>query len=94
MAALVVRYAVYGALADNNENNSQAVDVTSALQAAIDATQGIVTVNNDSMGGDPSVGIKKYFGANVALDGADRYFACVEGQTIDFFHTKPISQAA
>jgi hypothetical protein len=94
MPALVVKYAVYGALADNNENLSQAVDVSSALQTAIDTTQGIVTINNDSMGGDPSPGIKKYFGANVALDGVSRYFACIEGQTIDFFHTKALSQAA
>jgi hypothetical protein len=31
MAALTVQYAVYGALADGNENNSQAADVSAAL---------------------------------------------------------------
>lgn len=89
MAALTVKYAVYGALAGGNENNSQAVDVAIALQAAIDASQGIVTIDNTTMGGDPSHGNQKHFGACVALDGQDRFFACQEGQTIDFFHTLP-----
>jgi hypothetical protein len=89
MAALTVQYAVYGALADGNENNSQAADVSAALQASIDGSQGIVTINNDNLGGDPSPGYQKHFGACVALDGTPRYFACQEGQTIDFYHTKP-----
>lgn len=91
MAALTVKYAVYGALGGANENYSQAVDVTTALQTAIDASQGIVTIDNDTMGGDPSVDNLKHFGACVALGGQDRFFACNEGQTIDFFHTIPPS---
>ena len=39
MAALTVQYAVYGALADGNENNSQAADVSAALQTSINASQ-------------------------------------------------------
>lgn len=88
MAALTVQIAVYGALDGGNENKAQAVDVTAALQAAIDANQGVVTINNTTMGGDPSKGNGKHFGAVVALDGTARYFACKEGQTIDFFHTE------
>lgn len=91
MAALTVKYAVYGALAGGNDNSSQAVDVTNALQTAIDSSQGIVRIDNGTMGGDPSHGNKKHFGACVALDAQDRFFACEEGQTIDFFHTIPPS---
>lgn len=95
MAALTVVFAVYGALAGGNENNDQAIDVAQALQTAINNNQGIVTINNENMGGDPSKGNKKHFGAIVALDGVNRYFACEENQTIDFFHTKaPNSLAA
>lgn len=88
MSALQVQTAVYGALNGGNENKSQAVDVSNALQAAIDQNDGIVTINNANMGGDPSKGNGKHFAAIVALDGVNHYFACKEGQTIDFFHTE------
>jgi hypothetical protein len=96
MSALKVKFAVYGALQGGNENLSQAIDVSSALQNQIDANQGIVTIDNNNMGHDPSVGNQKHFGAIVTLDNTDMYFACVEGQTIDFYHNKPpgMSQAA
>jgi hypothetical protein len=87
MSALVVKFAVYGALAGGDENKTQAVNVQTALQTAIDSSQGIVNINNNTMGGDPSKGNSKHFGAIVALDNVDRYFACYEGQTIDFYHT-------
>lgn len=89
MSVLTVQCAVYGALNGGNENNSQAVNVQQALQAAIDTNQGIVPITNDTMGGDPSPGNTKHFGAVVALDAVARCFACEEGQTIDFFHTQP-----
>ena len=91
MAALTVKCAVYGALANGNENQSQAVDVSQALQAAIDANDGIVQINNTNMGGDPSAGNQKHFAAVVTLDDSDQYYACEENQTIDFFHTIPPS---
>lgn len=96
MSILTVKFAVYGALANGNENESQAVDVSDALQTAIDAStnNGIVEINNTNMGGDPSVGNQKHFAAIVSLDGSDRYFACEENQTIDFFHTIPPSNSA
>ena len=96
MADLVVQIAIYGALAGGNENDSQAVDVTKALQVAIDSpqNQGIVTINNANMGGDPSPNNVKSFGAVVALDGVAQYFACQENQTIDFFHTGAAATAS
>ncbi|MBL8149422.1 MAG: hypothetical protein JNN15_05805 [Blastocatellia bacterium] len=93
MATLVVKFAVYGALAGGDENKSQAANVQAALQTAINSSQGIVNINNDTMGGDPSKGNRKHFGAIVTLDNVDRYFACYEGQTIDFYHTAEPSQS-
>lgn len=93
MSVLQVKFAVYGALQDGNENNSQTINVAAQLQKQIDANQGIVSVNNSTMGKDPSVGYVKHFGATVALDGVDRYFACQEGQTIDFFHNRAVNPA-
>lgn len=93
MSEITVRYAVYGALAKGNENDAQAADVTSALQNAINDPKsdgGIVTINNASMGGDPSKGNGKgngkHFGAAISRDGGMFYFACAEGQTIAFQH--------
>lgn len=86
MSALTVNFAVYGALAGGNENSTQAIDVTTALQNAINATQGIVKINNTTMGQDPSKGNGKHFAASVSLDGVPQSYACKEGQTIDFYH--------
>ena len=94
LATLTVKFAVYGALDKGNENRSQAANVQNALQGAINANQGIVTINNTTMGGDPSHGNVKHFGAIVTLDSVDRYFACQEGQTVDFYHTGNISAEA
>lgn len=86
MSALTVNFAVYGALAGGNENSTQAIDVTAALQNAINATQGIVNINNTTMGQDPSKGNAKHFAASVSLDGVAQPYACQEGQSIDFYH--------
>jgi len=94
MASLIVKFAVYGALAGGNENRSQAADVRTALQTAIDGNQGIVLIGNASLGGDPSPGNQKHFGAIVSLDSVDRYFACQEGQTIDFYHDASTQKTA
>jgi hypothetical protein len=91
MSTLIVKFAVYGALAGGNENQSQAIDVTKALQTAIDNNQGIVRIDSTNMGKDPSVGNGKHFAAIVAQDGENHYFACDEGQTIDFYHWIPPS---
>lgn len=92
MTVLTVKFAVYGALNGGNQDQSQVVNVQEVLQAAVNRNQGIVTINNATMGGDPSVGNGKHFGATVTLDSVDRYFACAEGQTIDFFHTQAPGQ--
>lgn len=93
MSALTVNFAVYGALADGNENSTQAIDVTSVLQEAINSSQGIVKIDNATMGQDPSKGNDKQFAASVSLDNVPQSYACKEGQTIDFYHwIAPTSQ--
>lgn len=87
MSNFTVNFAVYGALNGGNENQTQAVDVSSQLQKALDTNDGIVTINNTTLGPDPSKGNKKHFGANVTVNGSAHYFACEEGQTIDFYHS-------
>ena len=80
-----VQFAVYGALAGGNENNTQANIVTNALQNQLNSNpNGVVAINNTTMGGDPSPGNTKHFGAIVAVNGQPLPFACQEGQTIDF----------
>jgi hypothetical protein len=93
MSALTVNFAVYGALAGGNENSTQAIDVARVLQDAINASQGIVKIDNTTMGQDPSKGNDKHFAASVSLDGVPQPYACKEGQTIDFYHwIAPTSQ--
>ena len=91
MSDLTVVFAVYGALKGGNQDECQAVNVKEILQTAINASQGIVKIDNSTMGGDPSVGNTKHFGAIVTHDSKTNYFACKEGQTIDFYHTLPPS---
>lgn len=86
MANVKVIYAVYGALHKGNENDAKAALVTTALQQQIDANDGIVTIDNTSMGGDPSQGDGKHFGALIERDGQQLAYACAEGQTVDFMH--------
>jgi hypothetical protein len=88
-SALQVQIAVYGALC-GGPDDMHANDVTTQLQAALDAlgNNGEVNINNDSMGGDPCHGKTKAFGAVVSLNGVPMYFACLEGQSVDFFHSR------
>jgi hypothetical protein len=47
-----VKFAVYGALRDSNQDNTEAAIVTAALQTAIDNSphgNGVVTIDNNSM---------------------------------------------
>lgn len=78
-----VKYAVYGGLQGGNANAMHAADVKDRLRDQLRAG-GIVTINNDTMGGDPAPGTVKHFGAIVTVAGKDCAFACQEGQTIDF----------
>ena len=85
--ALNVKFAVYGALRDGNQDNTEAAIVTTALQQQINASpngNGVVTINNETMGLDPAPHVRKHFAAIVEVDGTDRPFACEERQTIDF----------
>jgi hypothetical protein len=78
--------ATYGALAGGSSDDTQANIVTQALQNQLPPnSSGVVNINNSTMGGDPSPGYQKHFGAIVAINGgAPQPFACQEGQTIDF----------
>jgi len=80
---LVVKFAVYGALAGGVESYAQAFDVTARLQAIVNENGDGVACTNASFG-DPSEGNTKHFAAVVNRGGTDFYFACQEGQTIDF----------
>jgi hypothetical protein len=85
--ALNVIFAVYGALRGGNQDNTEAAIVTTALQQRINASpngNGVVTINNENMGGDPAPRVRKHFAAIVEVDGVQRPFACEERQTIDF----------
>jgi hypothetical protein len=85
--ALTVIFAVYGGLAGGNQDNTQAADVTAALQVALNNSpngNGVVRINNANLGIDPAPGVQKHFGAIVEVDGVRRPFACLENQTIDF----------
>lgn len=85
---LQVLFAVYGAIPDTNIGfeESQAIDVTSTLQALLSGDgRGFVEINNSSFGGDPAPNEMKHFAAAIRFeDGAVRYFACQEGQSTDF----------
>lgn len=80
---LVVKFAVYGALPGGDKSKAKASDVTALLQAEVNVTGGQVTCG-DALLGDPSPNNQKHFAAVVNRDGTDMYFACAEGQKIDF----------
>ena len=75
--ALVARFAVYGA------GHGKAANVRKQLQGFFDRNDLFVKCGNESFG-DPSPGNKKHFAAVVTRDGSNFFFACEEGQAIDF----------
>jgi hypothetical protein len=85
VVALVVKYAVYGALSNGSQDLALACDVTASLQTLINQNAGVVTISNSSFG-DPDIYNAKHFGAVVNRNGQDFFFACQEGQKIDFNH--------
>ena len=91
--SLIVKSAVYGALPGGNAAAAQAFNVTSSLQTLINDNAGVVAIDNTSFG-DPSSGNTKHFGAIVDRNGQDFFFACQEGQTIDFNHGGGVSTSS
>ena len=89
--SLQVQFASYGALPGGAADNAKAFDVTRSLQTLINANAGVVTCDNQSFG-DPAPGNTKHFGAVVTRNGEDFYFACQEGQKIDFNHDGGVAQ--
>ena len=86
MNEITVEFAVYGALKNGDENDCRAADVKTLLQKLIDSQEGIVTIDNSTMGGDPCPGNGKHFGAQITRSDGTYYYACQEGQKIDFCH--------
>ena len=84
--SITVNFAVYGALANGNENQAEAKSVTSILQNLINSKDAIVKIDNKSFNGDPAPGWTKHFGAEIVRNGNTLHFACQEDQTIDFKH--------
>ncbi|MEQ8909539.1 MAG: hypothetical protein RIC95_10130 [Vicingaceae bacterium] len=84
MADIRVKDAVYGAVSKDSTRKCQSMDASTALQKAIDANQGIVRIDNQNLGFDPSPGNWKHLIAVVNRDDGNYYFACKEGQTVDF----------
>ena len=84
MSRFTVQFAVYGALKSGNEEKSCTINVTEELHDLLEQPdrQGVVKIDNDTLGCDPCPGDSKHFGAIVN----NHYFACLEGQTIDFNH--------
>lgn len=80
-----VLYAVYGVLGSAAGSMMQAMPVTSQLQALLNQNpNGVVTITNQTMGGDPALHITKQFMALVQVNGMILPFACQEGQSITF----------
>lgn len=78
-----VKFAVYGGLQGGNADAAHAVDVRCRLEEQLQAN-GILTIDNITMGIDPAPGTVKQFGAIVTVGGKDCAFACQEGQKINF----------
>ncbi|HJP95351.1 MAG TPA: hypothetical protein VJ875_25615 [Pyrinomonadaceae bacterium] len=86
---LQVKIAIYGVLCPSGEDNMHAFDATAGLQAAINAaSDGVVTITNEVMGGDPCVNTVKAWGAVVLLNGKPLYFAGHENDQVNFNYSQ------
>jgi hypothetical protein len=85
----VVRFAIWGASNPTSLNQSAVLDVTSTLQTILNTGTTIITPSNGVAAPDqiftpdPAVGAAKAFGALIAVNGVDQYYACAENDTID-----------
>jgi hypothetical protein len=87
MSTFAVSWAYYGSTP--TQTNCQVNDVTATLQDQLNdpiaSPNGVLTINDTNMGGDPSPGNTKAFCASVSVDGSTAStFICSEGQTVDF----------
>lgn len=80
---LKVEFAVYGALRGGNQLDALAFDATEMLQALL-TESGTLTIDSDTFGWEVAYGNKKHFAAAVTRGGTTYFYACEEGQTIDF----------
>jgi hypothetical protein len=81
---VTVKSAVYGCL-PSGAALSKAQDVTLVLQQLLNNSDQPIACNNANFLHDPAPGYKKQFFAVVTRENeGDRYYACEEGQSIDF----------
>jgi hypothetical protein len=78
-----VKQAVFGALKGGDRIEPLAMDVVGPLQWQININAGVVQITAANLG-DPAPGVLKHFAAIVERNGKNYYYACQEGQTIDF----------
>ena len=84
MYPIIVKFACYGALVNGDSTQCRSANVQKLLQALIDKGTTTVEINNQTMGGDPSPGNPKHFGALISQAGEERFYNCGEGQSLDF----------
>ena len=91
----LVKSAVYGGTDVDSPNKSKAKDVSNELQKHLNAGHVKLCISNGLPSpnpkvlpyppfNDPAKGLGKAFAAIVSINKNDHYFACNEGQTIDF----------
>jgi hypothetical protein len=91
----LVKSAVYGGTDVDTPNKSKAKDVSNELQMHLNAGHVKLCISNGLPSpnpkvlpyppfNDPAKGLGKAFAAIVSINKTDHYFACNEGQTIDF----------
>jgi hypothetical protein len=81
--AIEAQFAVWGALANGDQNRAQAADVAAKLQQLFNDGATTIIINDDNFG-DPAYGFVKHFAATVNKNGRVSHYACQEGQTINF----------
>lgn len=83
MSDYKVKFAVWGAIPNGDAKKDEAGDISEMLQAILNSRGSVVKFTTDNFH-DTAKGHEKHFAGIVARDGADHYFACAEGQSIDF----------
>ncbi len=84
MYPILVKFACYGALISENSNQCHSANVQKVLQAILDKGTTTIEINSQNMGGDPSPGNRKHFGALISQAGEERFYNCGEGESLDF----------
>jgi len=76
--------AQYGTFDENNSNKWQTTDVTQTLQKVINTSGGYVEIDNNTMETNSPSNNTKHFAAIIEHNSTPYFFACSEGQTVNF----------